>query len=376
MPSQQVLVPLGEASQMVASQKVNGHLLFFLLVAIGNFAMVFHGTTILALSMALALLKFSPLLVLTHMFFKHPETYTALASATLLFVGELVSILGNHFHGLFIDWMEGHPGLQDFLDQVSKEGLGQWIQDLAVQTAGPTPSSTPGPTTPTSPAMTVNIDTALNGENVVLGIEVCGPNSSASDEAELGSRLDVEDSLTAGAGFSAGESGPVTVPKYRLYNPIQMVYSRWSRIRDPETPCPKRAVRTGGESPTTPPIRLLWTPRAPTPPASPILAAIPAPQYPTPPEECETLAELVACSIPEPRPERSVVQRYASGNTGYLRPPPGFEGVVPPTVPIWFTMSPTIRRETPLRRVSKFAHLWWGPRQSNFGDGGVDGLPS
>ncbi|KAK6332119.1 hypothetical protein TWF718_002653 [Orbilia javanica] len=367
------LALLEQNAKMVASH-LNGQLLILLLIVTGYFAAAFpsvasavYGTFApalsMALSMALTLLMFLPPLVLAHMFFKHPKTYIALVSAILLFIGKLVSILGNHFQSLVVEWLESHPGVQDFLHQVSARGLGQWIQDLAVRIAEPPHPFSPATPEPPSPVTTVDGDTALSSGFELsepgsdgsrdLGTGVCGTNSSASDEAELGSRSGIEDSPAASTESSPGETALVTVPRYNLRSPVQVWYSRGSRFRDPETPCPKRAVKTStattsttatsaSTSPTTPPIRVR-TERLPTPPRFRRRPQAPA-------EECETLAELVASSIPEPRQESSVVQRYASDN---VRPPPGFEGVVPGT-PFWAKPD---EGWVP-RRQSRFAHLW------------------
>ncbi|KAK6524974.1 hypothetical protein TWF281_011864 [Arthrobotrys megalospora] len=406
MDHQAVFALLEQVSKTAASYKVNGHFLFLLFITVGYFAMVFPAmaSAIItqALSMALALLPFFPPLVLVHMFFKHPETYADLESVTLLFVGKLVSILGNHFHGLSIEWMEGHPGLQNFLHQVSTKGLSQLIQDLAVRVADPPHTPLSQLLAPQSPATTAgNEDTTkepgtaqLDGEyensdsdsgsdsgsyslgddeedddssgvsrmpttttdEILRGLDigVRGTDSTASDEAGSGSRLDVEDPLAVGTESSPGEAtGPVTVPRYRLRTPTRLDllwYSRGGWWQAPETPCPKRrVVNCSSYTPTTPPIRSPTPLSLPQIPRNPLLGS---------PEECETLAGLVASSIPEPR-SSPVVQRYASDNMGYLQPPPGFEGGVPGSVPFWASGS-AIKGETRgiHRRVSRFAHIW------------------
>ncbi|KAK6497431.1 hypothetical protein TWF481_011840 [Arthrobotrys musiformis] len=358
----EVFALLGRAVETAAPYLRNGQFLAIMLIAIGYAAaacpLLASGLWFIlapALSMALALLKYLPAVGLAHMFFVHPKTYDKLAGATIFFVGKLVSILGDHFHGLTIEWMGGHPGLLDFVDQVSKMGLGQWIQDFAVRIADPPQIGKP--TTPgvPSPAKPVGDDTTLVG-GLEADTGVCGPNSSAPVGAELGSRSGVEASPAASAEFSPGEAGPVTVPRYNLYSPVQVWYTRGSRFRDPETPCPRRVRKkaTGAtKSPITPSIRVR-SERFPTPPPqyhhpeptvrfaltpAPPAVAVPTTSPASAAEECETLAELVVTSIAEPRPERSVVQRYASDA---VRPPPGFEEVAPGT-PFW--MKPALAKE-------------------------------
>ncbi|KAF3253844.1 hypothetical protein TWF217_007314 [Orbilia oligospora] len=100
---------LEQASELVPYLK-NGQFFFLLLIILGYFtvaspqvASAIGHIFILALSMARlasgALLMLSPPLIVTHMYFKYPETYMALISATVFFVGRVLTILGGHFHG-------------------------------------------------------------------------------------------------------------------------------------------------------------------------------------------------------------------------------------------------------------------------------------
>ncbi|KAF3223586.1 hypothetical protein TWF679_000032 [Orbilia oligospora] len=293
---------------------------------------------LLALSMARlasgALLMFFPPLIVTHMYFKYPETYMALISATVFFVGKVLTILGGHFHGIFTRWIEGHPGLQDFLDQVSTRGLGQWIQDLAVRIAEPAHTGNPTMSAPPSPNTTIDYmvtgseeSSDLNShDSSGLGTGSYGADLSDSDGAEESGFSGVPDSPIAGSESSPGETALVTVPRYNLHSPVQVRYSRGGRFHDPETPCPKRGPKTptsGVKTPMTPLVRVR-SQLFPTPPRFRRRSQASAKEY-------ETLAELVADSIPEPRQESSAIPEYASGN---VRAPPGFEGVVPGT-PFW-----------------------------------------
>ncbi|KAF3130985.1 hypothetical protein TWF703_007979 [Orbilia oligospora] len=308
---------LEQASELVPYLK-NGQFFFLLLIILGYFTVVSPQVAsaighifILALSMARlasgALLMFSPPLIVTHMYFKYPETYMALISATVFFVGKVLTILGGHFHGIFTQWVEGHPGLQDFLDQVSTRGLGHWIQDLAVRIAEPAHTSNPTMSVPPSPNTTIDHmvpgseePSDLNSDGSSgLGTGSYGAGLSDSDGAEESGSSGVPDSPIASSESSPGETSLVTVPRYNLHSPVQGWYSRGGRFHDPETPCPKRDPKTptsGVETPMTP------------------LVQVRSQRFPTP-----------------PRQESSVVPEYASGN---VRAPPGFEGVVPGT-PFW-----------------------------------------
>ncbi|KAF3185186.1 hypothetical protein TWF225_005667 [Orbilia oligospora] len=314
---------LEQASELVPYLK-NGQFFFLLLIILGYFtvaspqvASAIGHIFILALSMARlasgALLMLSPPLIVTHMYFKYPETYMALISATVFFVGRVLTILGGHFHGIFTQWVEGHPGLQDFLDQVSTRGLGHWIQDLAVRIA--------------EPAHTESSDLNSDGSSG-LGAGSYGAGLLDLDGAEESGSSGVPDSPIASSESSPGETALVTVPRYNLHSPVQVWYSRGGRFHDPETPSPKRDPKTpisGVGTPMTPLVRVR-SQRFPTPPRFRRRSQASAKEY-------GTLAELVADSIPEPRQESSVVPEYASGN---VRAPPGFEGVVPGT-PFWAT---------------------------------------
>ncbi|KAK6505996.1 hypothetical protein TWF506_010922 [Arthrobotrys conoides] len=309
--------------------------------------------------MALALLVFFPPMIVMHMYFKHPETYVALLSAMLFFVGALVSILGNHFHILATQWIDSHPSLQDFLYQVSTNGLGQWIEDLAVRiaepshnvspTTSPDSSATPSPTSAVDQTSFDGAEPSDPGSDGSRGLDTgfCETNSLASDEAGSESS-GVKGSPSVSAESSPGETALVTVPRYNLHSSVQVWYNHEGQFHDPETPCPKRVPKTpttASNSPMTPLIRVR-SQRFPTPPRFRTRTRAPAQEY-------ETLAELVADSIPEPRQEGSLSQRQGSVNA---RPPPGFEGVVPGT-PFWTKEGSATGGWIP-RRQSRFAHLW------------------
>ncbi|KAF3189004.1 hypothetical protein TWF788_011135 [Orbilia oligospora] len=289
---------LEQASELVPYLK-NGQFFFLLLIILGYFTVVCPQMAsaighlfLLALSMARlasgALLMFFPPLIVTHMYFKYPETYMALISAT----------------------------------------------DLAVRIAEPAHTGNPTMSAPPSPNTTIDYmvtgseeSSDLNShDSSGLGTGSYGADLSDSDGAEESGFSGVPDSPIAGSESSPGETALVTVPRYNLHSPVQVRYSRGGRFHDPETPCPKRGPKTptsGVKTPMTPLVRVR-SQLFPTPPRFRRRSQASAKEY-------ETLAELVADSIPEPRQESSAILEYASGN---VRAPPGFEGVVPGT-PFW-----------------------------------------